>query len=172
MVAHKTFSSFGFKPTHVKKNTHRNVNLHKNDWIAYCHCDPKLPYTRNLVATDDETYTLLLLCWNPQQTSPIHDHPYDGCWMRVVQGHIREERFIANETMYRTHDQMFGVGQLLFMEDSLGYHRVSNPSKSDLAVTLHLYCPPYQQCKTWSHEEQLQPKIGNIHHYSEYGKKL
>jgi hypothetical protein len=32
-----------------------------------------------LIATDDETFTLLLLCWNPSKESPIHDHP----WVRL-----------------------------------------------------------------------------------------
>jgi hypothetical protein len=45
---------------------------------------------RNLIATDNETFTLMLLCWTPGKESPIHDHPCEGCWMRVVQGCVRE----------------------------------------------------------------------------------
>lgn len=32
--------------------------------------------------------------------------------------------------------------------DSMGLHKVGNPNK-DLAVTLHLYCPPYGSCRMW-----------------------
>jgi Cysteine dioxygenase type I len=50
-------------------------------------------YTRNLIATDGVSFTLLLLCWNPNCYSPIHNHPGDGCWMRVVSGAIHEVRY-------------------------------------------------------------------------------
>ena len=36
--------------------------------------DASKNYTRNLIATDDETFTLMLLCWNADKESPIHDH--------------------------------------------------------------------------------------------------
>ena len=41
--------------------------------------------------------TLLLLCWNEGKFSPIHDHPCDGCWLRVCQGEIQETRYEVNE---------------------------------------------------------------------------
>ncbi len=51
------------------------IDLGLGEWRKYAHFDPSRNYTRNLVATDDETFTLLLLCWNPGRESPIHDHP-------------------------------------------------------------------------------------------------
>ena len=33
------------------------------------------------------------MCWNPGKESPIHDHPCDGCWMRVCEGSVQEKRF-------------------------------------------------------------------------------
>ena len=59
--------------------------------------EPNKNYTRNLVATDDETYTLLLLCWNPGKQSPIHDHPCDGCRVRVCKGKVKETRYEMNK---------------------------------------------------------------------------
>jgi len=50
------------------------LDLHNQQWNKYAHFDPMKNYTRNLVATDDETFTLLLLCWNAAKESPIHDH--------------------------------------------------------------------------------------------------
>ncbi|GAX13626.1 cysteine dioxygenase [Fistulifera solaris] len=154
----------------------RKLHLHQSDWIKYCHWDSSRPYTRNLVATDHETYTLLLLCWNPGQASPIHDHPCDGCWMRVLQGCVHEERFVKSvvdhRTMHCTRNELYSAGELLYMEDSMGYHRVGNPSADELAVTLHLYCPPYHQCKIWADIEQSEPMIGQISHYTEYGRKV
>ncbi|XP_014681408.1 PREDICTED: cysteine dioxygenase type 1-like, partial [Priapulus caudatus] len=33
--------------------------------------------------------------------------------------------------------------------DSLGLHRIENPSHTDLACSLHLYCPPFDECFTF-----------------------
>ncbi|CAE7239740.1 cdo1 [Symbiodinium sp. CCMP2592] len=39
---------------------------------------------------------------------------------------------------------LFGVS---FMHDSLGLHQIENPSESDVAVSLHVYSPPFQECR-------------------------
>ena len=75
---------------------HRRLVLDPEDFEKYAHYDPSRNYTRNLVATDGLSYTLLFLCWNPGRESPIHDHPCDGCWMRVCEGTIEECRFVKN----------------------------------------------------------------------------
>jgi cysteine dioxygenase len=46
-----------------------------------------------LIATDGATFSLMLLCWNPGKFSPIHDHPSDGCWLRVLEGAVQEVRY-------------------------------------------------------------------------------
>ena len=51
-----------------------SVDLHRDEWKRYAMFDPSKNYTRNLIATDDDTFTLLLLCWNANKESPIHDH--------------------------------------------------------------------------------------------------
>jgi len=69
------------------------LDLTKEEWHRYEHWNPDKAYTRNLVATDNKTFTLMLLCWNPDQHSPIHDHQCDACQMQVMQGTIREQRY-------------------------------------------------------------------------------
>ena len=66
---------------------------HQPELKEYALLEPNKNYTRNLVATDDETYDLLLLCWNPGKQSPIHDHPCDGCRVRVCKGNVEETRY-------------------------------------------------------------------------------
>ena len=62
-------------------------------WERYAFFDDKKNYTRNLVATDGKTFTLVLLCWSPGRESPIHDHPCDGCWLQILEGAIVESRY-------------------------------------------------------------------------------
>ena len=71
----------------------RRVQIDLEDMHRYAFIDFDQKYTRNLISTDNELYTLLLLCWSPGQASPIHDHPCDGCWMRVVHGQVCESRY-------------------------------------------------------------------------------
>uniref|UniRef100_A0AC35EYP4 Cysteine dioxygenase n=1 Tax=Panagrolaimus sp. PS1159 TaxID=55785 RepID=A0AC35EYP4_9BILA len=35
------------------------------------------------------------------------------------------------------------------MSDTLGLHRMENPSHSNAAISLHLYTPPYERCQTF-----------------------
>lgn len=75
---------------------YRRLVLDPEDYERFAHFNPSKNYTRNLIATDDERFTLLLLCWNPNKASPIHDHPCDGCWMRVVCGKVQECRYVQS----------------------------------------------------------------------------
>lgn len=69
------------------------LRMDASELSRYAHFDPSKNYTRNLVSTDNEHFTLLLLCWNPGKESPVHDHPCDGCWMHVCEGNIKESRY-------------------------------------------------------------------------------
>ena len=39
----------------------------KGEWKRYAFWDCKTNYTRNLIATDQKTFTLMQLCWNPSK---------------------------------------------------------------------------------------------------------
>ena len=151
-------------------SVHSRLQLEDHEWEQYAHFDSSRHYTRNLIATDGTSYTLLLLCWNPGMKSPIHDHPCDGCWMRVCRGNVQERRFVHDsnsEKLECIHDETYSEGQLAYVADWMGYHSVGNPSSLP-AVTLHLYSPPIQECKVW-HSETCAPSTSTSTHYSEYG---
>lgn len=141
------------------------------------------------MATDHVTYTLLVLCWNQGQCSPIHDHPCDGCWMRVLEGQVQECRYqpqkggtagsddAAAAALVGTSDETYTAGDLAFIDDNLGYHKVGNPSATVPAVTLHLYSPPFATCKVWTTPDQGRSSepprnSGAICHYTEYGRRV
>lgn len=135
--------------------------------------DESRNYTRNLISTDHETYALILIVWNAGKYSPIHDHPCDGCWVHVIAGAVNEVRYarddhrlveIGNATLTR--------GATTYMEDSIGLHKIGNPSADTPAVTLHLYSPPYYKCRVWFDEEDAD-KSSEAHtcYFSEYGER-
>jgi cysteine dioxygenase len=152
----------------MRKNC-RRTHLDKSEWKKYALFDPSKPYTRNLIATDDETYTLLLLYWNPMQESPIHDHPCDGCWMKVLEGGVRECRY--DTKLNCISDAVFHQGDLTYMTDSIGYHKVGNPTNQQ-AMSLHLYSPPFSRCRVWRDETQETAKQCDLQNHSEYGRVL
>lgn len=151
------------------------VVLRKEEWGKYALFEPTKNYTRNLIASDNETFTLLLLCWNPGKESPIHDHPCDGCWMRVCRGKVRETRYEINgvtDKMDVTFDEVYEDDAPAFIKDSMGYHKVGNPSMSIPAITMHLYCPPFDQCKIWLDPDHAsRPSKACMCNYSDYGVK-
>lgn len=131
----------------------QNTDLSSNEMNTYIYWDAEKAYTRNLIHTDGKHYTLLLLCWNPGRESSIHNHPCDGCFIQTVRGCIRE-------TLYSVHPEtneirqekcrFFNEGQVSFMSDDIGLHKIGNPSRETGCVSLHLYTPPFKYCNVWA----------------------
>mmetsp|Transcript_25464 Transcript_25464/g.60234 ORF Transcript_25464/g.60234 Transcript_25464/m.60234 type:complete len:355 (+) Transcript_25464:459-1523(+) len=169
-------------------NLFRMSDLAPQAWQQYAFFDTSKPYTRNLIATDNKTYTLMLLCWNPGQESPVHAHPCDGCWLQVLDGQIREVRY-DTVGLQPLSDVTYHAGQLSWITDNIGYHKVGNasplkntmdaadaaaaaaPSSGQPAATLHLYSPPFKECHFWrdTSDPTAEPSVGKNIHYSEYG---
>ncbi|RHY00096.1 hypothetical protein DYB36_013898 [Aphanomyces astaci] len=102
--------------------------------------------------------------------SPIHDHPSDGCWIRHIQGIVNEVRYESDgEALVESANILISHG-MTYMDDSLGLHKVGNPSEDVDAITLHLYAPPFYQCRLW-HDPQdaTNATIGHCRYDSEYG---
>ncbi|KAK5152702.1 hypothetical protein LTS14_008236 [Recurvomyces mirabilis] len=67
-----------------------------------------------------------------------------------------------------TYDQ----GEVTYMSDQLGLHRVGNPSKTEVAVSLHLYTPPNAAkhgCHIFDEHTGRKSKVEQHHFYSELG---
>lgn len=75
-----------------------SVELSNEELSKYTFFDFEKPYTRNLAATDEKHYTLLVLCWSPGKESKIHNHPCDGCFIKTLSGCIREIQYTTDET--------------------------------------------------------------------------
>jgi cysteine dioxygenase len=132
----------------------RDVTCADAELEPYAHLVAGEAYTRNLIATDDATFTLMLLCWRAGASSPVHNHPQSECLMRMLRGSVRETRYRLREEargdapaacpLVRLCETTLVVGDVACINDSIGLHRVENPHASDVAWTLHLYMPPYQ----------------------------
>ncbi|KAI9692742.1 MAG: hypothetical protein M1820_009385 [Bogoriella megaspora] len=126
----------------------RNYVSRESEWRHFAIADSSVSYTRNLVDSGNGKSNLLILVWNPGRGSPVHDHADSHCIMKILKGSLKETLYsmpdpvkspgpltIKKETIY-------GEGEVTYMSDDLGLHRVSNPHPTELAVSVHLYTPP------------------------------
>ena len=75
------------------ENCLQRYDAELGDFEPFAYVDPSLQYTRNLIATNNSTWTLLLLCWNPNSASPIHNHPNCECFVRMLRNSLTEYRY-------------------------------------------------------------------------------
>ena len=93
----------------------------------------------------NEKFNIILLVWNPGKESPIHDHPCNGCWVRVLENSVQEVVYEKNEneSLSLTADNVYTEGGVTWMHDKKGFHKIGNPNE-EVSVTLHVYSPPYE----------------------------
>jgi len=111
--------------------------------------------------------------------------------MRVLQGCINEKRYryqyVLNDDndgascqeqereqgqgqdLVCTQDSTFREGEQTFIDDHLGLHKIGNPG-NELAITMHLYSPPFGKCRIWMDERNGgRSSVSCMVNFSEYG---
>jgi cysteine dioxygenase len=109
-------------------------------------------YSRNLVSAS-QLFELLVICWNPGQVSPIHDHQGQRCWMAVLDGAMRETQFHARASgpLREGPTKVFQAGSVAFIQDDIALHEIA-PAGTGCGVTLHLYSKPIRECRIFERE--------------------
>ncbi|XP_065883820.1 cysteine dioxygenase type 1-like [Dysidea avara] len=145
------------------------------DWAQYAMFDPHR-YTRNLVDRGNGRFNLIVLCWGEGHGSSIHDHANSHCFMKMLQGSLKETQYhwpnnnkrnIPLDEKFATHHN---IDDVTYINDSIGLHRVENSSHTEGAISLHLYSPPFQMCQTFDERTGHQRSCKVIFH-SEKGLK-
>eukprot|EP00126_Sphaerothecum_destruens_P000261 Sdes_comp10309_c0_seq1m1948 len=144
------------------------------EWIKYAHLDP-YKYTRNLVSCGNGKFNLMLLAWNCGHASSIHDHAGSHCFMKVLGGKVEEELFSVPDQqaeMVCTRHTVLNLDKVAYIHDKIGLHRISNPDYSNPAFTLHLYSPPYEECRRFDERTGAASVTPKITFYSKMGQKV
>jgi cysteine dioxygenase len=134
-------------------------------------------YTRNLI---DKTplYELLAICWEVGQSSSVHNHRDQNCWMAVPIGRLQVENFhVVHQditagkcTIHSTEIVEMNVSQPCAVDPLAPVHRVLNPREfNQRAVSLHVYSRPFDTCVVYSAEQGTCGEIG-LHYTTEFGK--
>ncbi|ELW48406.1 Cysteine dioxygenase type 1 [Tupaia chinensis] len=131
-------------------------------------------YTRNLVDQGNGKFNLMILCWGEGHGSSIHDHTDSHCFLKMLQGNLKETLFAwpdkkANE-MTKKSERILRENQCAYINDSIGLHRVENISHTEPAVSLHLYSPPFDSCHTFDQRTGHKNKVTMTFH-SKFGTR-
>jgi len=109
------------------------------DWVKWSNFS-HLNYKRNLVYRDDKI-EILLLCWNPEQQTSVHDHSHNGCIVKLLEGELIETIF--SQKQIQSHKLL--QDDITYLDNSIGVHKIENGRL--YSVSLHIYSPPNYICK-------------------------
>jgi len=105
-------------------------NNHKNTYGYY----------KKLIHNNDK-FELYLIFWSPYSSSPIHDHPEQGCVLKLLSGKIIEEVFTNNNNVIKfDHRNIILINDINNRYGNKILHKIIN--LDELSVSLHLYFPP------------------------------
>lgn len=109
-------------------------------------------YTRNCVVENDD-FELILLCWQPGQLTPIHDHGGEECWVKIIEGEFKETLYKADEAgkLKPVKTSYSKPNDITYMIDFMGFHTLENLSDKK-SLSLHLYAKPIRSCQIFDED--------------------
>ena len=123
----------------------RSFNAHISSFESFCSWSSE-SYTRNCIV-ENEKFQLILLCWEEGQKTPIHDHGGEECWVKVIQGELKETIYKVNSSgeLDTIKTSNYKTDDVSYMIDFMGCHCLENVSARK-SMTLHLYAKPIHNC--------------------------
>ncbi len=110
-----------------------------DDWKKYVSFTDDT-YKKNLVKKNDEL-EMIVICWNNNQVSGIHDHPSNGCILKVLQGELEEHNYCnINNKLELLNVNLCKENSISYQEGKNGLHSIKNHDNK--TISLHIYSPP------------------------------
>ena len=104
---------------------------------------PGMTYSRTLIFHSPNVEALIL-AWPPGAESPIHDHPANGCVLKVLRGALIQYVYAAPDSpSARPAYQLMHLlsqGAVGTMAGRNGIHRIVNAAK-ETTFSVHVYAP-------------------------------
>ncbi len=126
-------------------------------------------YTRNLIFKN-EFFEILILCWEPGQKTPIHDHEGQHCCMTVLRGTIESKNYVYVKSIDFKGDltpllqETYNRGDVSYIDDEIGIHQLENPAINNRrACTLHVYYKPIVGCLSYDLETKTAKKVSLVY---------
>jgi cysteine dioxygenase len=105
------------------------------DWEDYIEYNNK-KYNKR-VAFKNELFEIVVISWDTNQSSPIHDHASNGCLLKILKGELLEERY---ENIYKIKKKtILKENNISYIEGTEILHKIIN--NIEKSVSLHIYSP-------------------------------
>ena len=116
--------------------------------------DARRTYSRTLLHRCDD-FEILVLHWQPNAASSIHDHGGALCWFAVADGNMGVENFVRQDTgatpgyaqIALDGRQMLQAGAIDYRADDVHLHRCFAGDRR--ATSLHVYARPIERFYTF-----------------------
>ncbi|HEX6737425.1 MAG TPA: cysteine dioxygenase family protein [Vicinamibacteria bacterium] len=124
-------------------------------------------YTRNLIDRS-QAYELMAICWEVGQSSRIHNHQGQRCWMAVPVGRLAVQNYEVLRQDPQTGSCELREADRLEMDPAhpshvrpdLPVHAVLNlPEYGERAVSLHVYSLPYDRCLVYNRQNNTYCEV-------------
>lgn len=92
-----------------------------------------------ILLNKNEDIELYIIFWYKNAITTIHDHPFEGCVSKVVEGSLYEDLFlnIGNNNAIFLSEKVIEVGDISNKNGNAILHRIRN--KSDFSTSLQVY---------------------------------
>jgi len=162
----RKFPELAFSSTDQVINFLRSARVAPDTLAPYLIWD-RQHYTRNLI---DKTslYELIAICWEVGQTSSVHNHQDQNCWIAAPIGRllVQNYRTISQDLrsgkckLEATNTVEMNPGHPCRVDPGKPVHRVLNPREfNQRAVSLHVYSRPIDSCVVYSPEQGDQAAL-------------
>ena len=115
------------------------------DWVKYAKLSKEC-YKRTLI-NRDLFVEIILIGWNINQKSPIHDHPKNGCLVKILKGTLNET--IYSNTLKELNSRKLQINEISYQESNKILHKIENLTDTPV-YSLHVYAPPNYKSKHYS----------------------
>lgn len=122
----------------LKELTYLLADYKGIDWKPYKYFSIS-HYTRFTYKLND-ILEFVLICWEPGQFVPLHDHPKGGCLIRLLQGEMKQTVYELDVNPRLIGSNILTVNDIAYMEGNAKGHEMQNVS-GKRAVSLHIYSP-------------------------------
>lgn len=110
--------------------------LIENIIVSDCNCNKY----HKLLVLKNEYVEIYLIIWFDGAETPIHDHPEDGCVVKILEGTLTEEVFENTNNLV----QLIQINKLnkLDINCKAGNKILHRIKSSNYSVSIHVYFPP------------------------------
>lgn len=137
----------------------------------------KSHYTRNLIYKC-KLFEVMAICWEVGQSSRIHNHRGQNCWMAVPIGKLCVQNFHVDSQnpaagtcrLSPSSSYIMDYNHPGTVQREEPVHQVLNlPEFNQRATSIHVYSYPYDSCEIYSLDRGTYSDVP-LHYTSEYGK--